>query len=77
MKKKTWTSLALGCDYIWLAARTDPNVPKHKGISLFAVPIDTPGITIEPLSLLSTHNINHTFFDDVTDAGYISYEKLN
>ena len=41
------------------------DVPKHKGISLFAIPIDTPGITIEPLSLLSSHNINHTFFDDV------------
>ena len=63
--QKTWTSLALGCDYIWLAARTDPDVPKHKGISLFAIPIDTPGITLEPLNLLSTHNINHTFFDDV------------
>ena len=63
--QKTWTSLALGCDYIWLAARTNLDVPKHKGISLFAVPIDTPGITIEPLSLLSSHNINHTFFDDV------------
>ncbi len=63
--QKTWTSLALGCDYIWLAARTDPNVSKHKGISLFAIPIDTPGITLEPLNLLSSHNINHTFFDDV------------
>lgn len=63
--QKTWTSLALGCDYIWLAARTNPDVSKHKGISLFAIPIDTPGITLEPLNLLSTHNINHTFFDDV------------
>ena len=63
--QKTWTSLALGCDYVWLAARTDMNVSKHKGISLFAIPIDTPGITLEPLNLLSTHNINHTFFDDV------------
>ena len=63
--QKTWTSLALGCDYIWLAARTNPDVSKHKGISLFAIPIDTPGITLEPLSLLSTHNCNHTFFDDV------------
>ncbi len=63
--QKTWTSLALGCDYIWLAARTDPNVSKHKGISPFVIPIDTPGITLEPLNLLSSHNINHTFFDDV------------
>lgn len=62
--QKTWTSLALGSDYIWLAARTNPDVKKHKGISLFAIPMDTPGISLEPLSLLSTHDINHTFFDD-------------
>lgn len=63
--QKTWTSLAMGADYLWLAARTNPDVKKHKGISLFAVPIDTPGLSLEPLHLLSTHNINHTFLDDV------------
>ena len=62
--QKTWTSLAADADYIWLAARTDPDVPKHKGISLFCLPMDTPGISIEPLDLLSAHDINHTFFDD-------------
>ena len=62
--QKTWTSLAKDADYIWLAARTDPDVPKHKGISLFCIPMDTPGISIEPLDLLSSHDINHTFFDD-------------
>ncbi len=63
--QKTWTSLAIGADYIWLAARTNPDVKKHKGISLFAIPMDTPGLSLEPLHLLSTHDINHTFFDDV------------
>jgi alkylation response protein AidB-like acyl-CoA dehydrogenase len=63
--QKTWTSLARDADYIWLAARTNPDVKKHKGISLFCIPMDTPGISIEPLHLLSSHNINHTFFDDV------------
>ncbi len=62
--QKTWTSLAAGADYVWLAARTDPEAPKHKGISLFCIPMDTPGISIEPLDLLSPHNVNHTFFDD-------------
>ena len=62
--QKTWTSLAKGADYIWLAARTDPEAPKHKGISLFCIPMDIPGISIEPLDLLSSHDINHTFFDD-------------
>ena len=63
--QKTWTSLAADADYIWLAARTNPEVRKHKGISLFCIPMDTPGLSIQPLDLLSTHNINHTFFDDV------------
>ena len=63
--QKTWTSLAADADYIWLAARTNPEVKKHKGISLFCIPMDTPGLSIQPLDLLSTHNINHTFFDDV------------
>ena len=59
------TSLARDADYIWLAARTNTEVKKHKGISLFCIPMDTQGLSIEPLSLLSSHNINHTFFDDV------------
>ncbi len=63
--QKTWTSLATGADYIWLAARTNPDVKKHKGISLFAIPMNTPGLSLEPRHLLSTHDINHTFFDDV------------
>jgi len=63
--QKMWTSLAKGADYIWLAARTDPEAKKHKGISMFLVPMDTPGISLTPLHLLSEHDINQTFFDDV------------
>ncbi len=62
--QKTWTSLARDADYIWLAARTNTEVRKHKGISLFCIPMDTPGLSIEPLHLLSSHDINHTYFDD-------------
>ncbi len=63
--QKMFTSLASGADYIWLAARTDPEAKKHKGISLFVVPMSTPGISLTPMSLLSEHDINYTFFDDV------------
>jgi alkylation response protein AidB-like acyl-CoA dehydrogenase len=63
--QKVFTSLAGDADYIWLAARTDPDAKKHKGISIFAVPMDTPGITVTPMRLLSEHDINQTFFDDV------------
>jgi alkylation response protein AidB-like acyl-CoA dehydrogenase len=62
---KMYTSLAGGADYIWLATRTDPEAKKHKGISMFVVPMDTPGIKVVPMSLLGNHNINYTFFDDV------------
>ena len=45
---KIWNS-AHKCDYIWLAARTDPDAPKHHGISVFLVDLRTPGITISPI----------------------------
>ncbi len=63
--QKIYTSLAGGADYIWLATRTDPNVAKHKGISMFIVPMDTPGIRVVPMKLLGDHNINYTFYEDV------------
>jgi alkylation response protein AidB-like acyl-CoA dehydrogenase len=64
--QKMWTSLAGDADYIWLATRTNPEVKKHKGISLFVVDMkNTPGIRVDPLHLLSEHNINATFFEDV------------
>jgi alkylation response protein AidB-like acyl-CoA dehydrogenase len=63
--QKIYTSLAGGADYIWLATRTDPEVAKHKGISIFIVPMDTPGINVVPMHLLGDHNINYTFYEDV------------
>ena len=63
--QKIFTSLAADADYIWLATRTDPDAPKHKGISLFIVPMGTPGITVVPMHLLGDHNINTTHFSDV------------
>ena len=62
---KIFTSLAGDADYIWLATRTDPNVSKHKGISMFVIPMDTPGIRVVPMKLLGDHNINYTFYEDV------------
>ena len=63
--QKIYTSLAGDADYIWLATRTDPAVAKHKGISMFVVPMDTPGIKVVPMHLLGDHNINYTFYEDV------------
>jgi len=74
--QKMWTSLAGGADYCWLAVRTDPEAKKHKGISVIVVPMDTPGITIQPLRLMGEHDINATYFDDVrVPAKYLIGEE--
>lgn len=63
--QKIFTSLASDADYMWLAVRTDPDAPKHEGISMLAIDVKTPGIRIDPMHLLSEHDINTVFFDDV------------
>jgi alkylation response protein AidB-like acyl-CoA dehydrogenase len=63
--QKLWTSLASDADYCWLAVRTDPEAPKHAGISILIVDMKSPGIRIDPLDLMSAHDINAVFFDDV------------
>src|SRR5436190_13000281 len=63
--QKMWTSLATDADFVWLAVRTNPNVKKHKGISLFIVPMDTPGIKVLPIQVMGESNINQVFYEDV------------
>lgn len=63
--QKVYTSLASDADFIWLAARSDQDVPKHQGLSIFVVDMKTPGIRVDPMTLLSSHDINTTFFDDL------------
>jgi len=64
--QKLWQSMAHKCQYIYLLARTDPNVPKHKGLSEFLVEINLPGITIRPvLDMTGEHHFNEVFFDNV------------
>jgi alkylation response protein AidB-like acyl-CoA dehydrogenase len=63
--QKIFTSLAGDADYCWLAVRTDPDAPKHKGISMVIVPMNTPGVRVVPMQLLGDHNINYTFWEDV------------
>jgi alkylation response protein AidB-like acyl-CoA dehydrogenase len=63
---KIWTSGGHHAKFGILIARTDPNVPKHKGISYFIVPMDLPGIRLSPIIDMTTaHSFNQTFFDDV------------
>lgn len=64
--QKTWTSFAHQADYCYLAARSDPAAPKHKGISEFVVDMRTPGIIVRPLiDMVGEHHFNEVFFDDV------------
>ena len=64
--QKIWTSGGHLANMGWLAARTDPGAPKHRGISTFMVPMDTPGISVRPLhNLAGEHNFNEVYFDDV------------
>jgi len=64
--QKIFTSLAHRADYCFLAARTDPDAPKHRGISMFVVDMKAPGITIRPLiNIVGSHHFNEVFFDDV------------
>jgi alkylation response protein AidB-like acyl-CoA dehydrogenase len=63
--QKIFTSTAGFSTHVWLAARTDPEQPRHGGISVFAVPLDAPGITIQPMNGLNGHRSNIVFYDDV------------
>src|SRR5574341_1147190 len=64
--QKIWTTLAHMSQYMLLLARTDPDAPKHKGLSYFIVPMNTPGVTVRPrYNLPGTHEFNEVFFDNV------------
>ena len=64
--QKVWTSGAQYADWMVLLARTDPEVPKHKGISYFLLDMKTPGVSVRPLVLLNGHShFNEVFFEDV------------
>ncbi len=64
--QKIWTSDAHRADYCWLGARTDPQAPKHKGISTFVVDMSLPGIVVKPLLTMNDHHhFNEVFFNDV------------
>ena len=62
---KIWNSGAQRSTHEWLCVRTDPDAPRHRGISVIMVPIDLPGVEIHPLYAWSGYRTNETFFHDV------------
>jgi alkylation response protein AidB-like acyl-CoA dehydrogenase len=63
--QKMFTTGAHLCDYVLLLTRTDPDAPKHKGLTMFLVPMSLPGIAIQAVHTLSDERTNITFYQDV------------
>jgi hypothetical protein len=63
--QKVFTSIADFADYVWLACRTDPDAPKHKGISMILVPTTNPGFKVTPIKIMGGAATNATYYEDV------------
>jgi 3-oxocholest-4-en-26-oyl-CoA dehydrogenase alpha subunit len=63
--QKVFTSAIQHADYVWLAVRTDPDAPKHKGLSVILVPTDTPGFKWTPIHTMAGEFTSATFYEDV------------
>ncbi len=63
--QKMWTSLIQYADYVWLACRTDPEAPRHKGLSIIIVPTDAAGFSWTPVRTLAGVTTSATYYADV------------
>jgi alkylation response protein AidB-like acyl-CoA dehydrogenase len=63
--QKVFTSAIEHADYVWLAVRTDPDLPKHKGLSVLLVPTDTLGFSWTPLRTMAGEFTSSTFYEDL------------
>ena len=63
---KIWTTMAHRADWIMVLARTDPDAPKHRGISFILVDMRSPGVSVQPVyNMTGGHDFNQIFFDNV------------
>jgi len=63
--QKMWTSLIQYADYVWLACRTDPSAPRHKGLSIIVVPTDAPGFSWTPVRTVAGVLTSATYYSSV------------
>jgi alkylation response protein AidB-like acyl-CoA dehydrogenase len=63
--QKMWTSLIQYADWIWLACRTDPDLPRHKGLSMILVPTDAAGFSYTPVHTVAGVSTSATYYEDV------------
>ena len=76
--QKIWTSAGHLANWIFVLARTDPAVPKHKGISFLLVPMDQPGIEVRPIKMITGESeFNETFFTDARTSADLVVGEVN
>jgi 3-oxocholest-4-en-26-oyl-CoA dehydrogenase alpha subunit len=75
--QKMWTSLIQYADYVWLACRTDPDAPKHKGLTMFVVPTDAEGFSWTPVHTMSGVTTSATYYSDVRVTASSIVGELN
>jgi alkylation response protein AidB-like acyl-CoA dehydrogenase len=63
--QKMWTSLIRYADYVWLACRTDPDAPRHRGLSILVVPTGAPGFSWTPVRTVAGPTTSATYYDNV------------
>jgi alkylation response protein AidB-like acyl-CoA dehydrogenase len=63
--QKMWTSLIQYADYVWLACRTDPDLPRHKGLSMILVPTSADGFSYTPVHTVAGVSTSATYYDNV------------
>ena len=63
--QKMWNTMAHMATHNWVAVRTEPDAPKHKGISMMIIPMDAPGVTVQPIYVWPGLRTNALFLDNV------------
>lgn len=63
--QKMWTSLIQYADWLWMACRTEPDAPRHKGLSMILVPADAPGVSYTPVHTVAGVGTSATYYSDV------------